>query len=200
MLYGGRTLAQIGIRALACQVAYLAQGGEAHWPLRVEALVGLGRLPHRSPLQGLGSADHDAIARAMTAADVTGLRQRTMAELSGGERRRVLLARALAVEADALFADEPIAALDPLHQLQVMDLLRAAASAGRGVVVVLHDLALAARFCDRLVLLAGGEVLTAGPPSDVLTDRHIAKAFGVEVVRGEREGVPYLLPWRPSGA
>jgi iron complex transport system ATP-binding protein len=121
-----------------------------------------------------------------------------MAQVSGGERMRVLLARALAVEAGVLLADEPIAALDPLHQLQVMELLRAISGEGRSVVVVLHDLALAMRFCDRLVLLAGGGVLVDGPPVQVLTDAHLARAYGVEVVRGERDGVPFLLPWAPS--
>jgi iron complex transport system ATP-binding protein len=98
-----------------------------------------------------------------------------------------------------LLADEPIAALDPLHQLQVMTLLRATAHAGRGVIVVLHDLALAARFCDRLVLLANGGILAEGAPSQVLTDTNVAQAYGIEVARGERDGVPYLLPWRQSG-
>ena len=111
---------------------------------------------------------------------------------------RVLLARALAVEAAILLADEPIAALDPLHQLQVMELLRAIAGKGRSVIVVLHDLALAMRFCDRLVLLAGGGILAEGSPAQVLTDAHVARAYGVEVIRGEREGTPFLLPWTPT--
>ena len=111
---------------------------------------------------------------------------------------RILLARALAVDAPMLLADEPIAALDPLHQLQVMELLRATARAGRGVIVVLHDLALAARFCDRLILLAQGGIQVEGVPARVLTDAHLTRAYGVEVVRGERDGIPYLLPWKPS--
>jgi iron complex transport system ATP-binding protein len=77
-------------------------------------------------------------------------------------------------------------------------LLRAIAGAGRGVIVVLHDLALAMRFCDRLVLLARGGILVEGSPAQVLTDAHLARAYGVEVVRGERDGVPFLLPWKPS--
>ena len=156
--YAGRTAAEVGPRELARQIAYLAQGGAVHWPMRVEALIALGRLPHRRTFQGLDAADRDAIAQAMIAADVVSLRGRTMAQVSGGERMRILLARALAVDAPMLLADEPIAALDPLHQLQVMELLRATARAGRGVIVVLHDLALAARFCDRLILLAQGGV------------------------------------------
>src|SRR5215468_11162445 len=163
--------------------------------MHVETLVGLGRLPHRQPMRGLNSGDRAAVERAMLACDVLAFRDRTMSEVSGGERLRVLLARALAVEADILLADEPIAALDPLHQLHVMELLHMTTREGRGVVVVLHDLALASRFCDRLVLLAGGGVLAEGQPSTVLRDEHIATAYGVEVVRGEREGVPFVLPW-----
>jgi iron complex transport system ATP-binding protein len=193
--YDGRTAGEIGTAALARRVAYLAQGGAVHWPMRVDALVALGRLPHRRPMQGLDAADHDAIERALKACDVMAFRHRTMGEVSGGERLRILLARALAVEADVLLADEPIAALDPLHQLQVMTLLRREVQQGRGVVVVLHDLALAARFCDRLVLLAGGGVLAEGPPDLVLSDAHVTAAYGVEVVRGEHDGVPFLLPW-----
>ena len=193
--YGGRSAADVGSRELAQRVAYLAQAGTVHWPMRVESLVALGRLPHRRPMQGLDAADRAAIERAMAACDIMPFRSRTMGEVSGGERLRILLARALAVEADILQADEPIAALDPLHHLQVMELLRMTARQGRGVVVVLHDLALAARFCDRLVLLAGGGVLAEGQPSVVLCDEHIATAYGVEVVRGERDGVPFVLPW-----
>src|SRR5262249_55751347 len=193
--WGGRAHADLGSRELSQRVAYLAQAGSVHWPMRVESVVALGRLPHRRPMQGLDAADRAAIERAMVACDVVPFRARTMSEVSGGERLRILLARALAVEADILLADEPIAALDPLHQLQVMELLRMTARQGRGVVVVLHDLALAARFCDRLVLLAGGGVVGEGEPSVVLCDEHIATAYGVEVVRGERDGVPFVLPW-----
>jgi iron complex transport system ATP-binding protein len=196
--YAGRSAAEIGARRLSQQVAYLAQGANVHWPMQVETLVGLGRLPHRRPMQGLSASDRTAIERAMAACDVSAFRSRTMSEVSGGERLRILLARALAVEAGMLLADEPIAALDPLHQLQVMELLRGTARKGRGVVVVLHDLALAARYCDRLILLAGGGILTEGKPGDVLTDAHIAAAYGVEVARGQKDGVPYLLPWLPS--
>src|SRR5205814_2597601 len=130
-------------------------------------LIALGRLPHRAPFRGPTVADRAAIARAMQAADVVHLRARTMAQVSGGERMRILLARALAVEAATLLADEPIAALDPLHQLQVMTLLRTTAHQGRGVIVVLHDLALAARFRDRLVLLADRGTLAEGAPMPV---------------------------------
>jgi iron complex transport system ATP-binding protein len=196
--YAGQSAAEIGARRLSQEIAYLAQGANVQWPMQVETLVGLGRLPHRRPMQGLSAGDRAAIERAMAACDVSAFRNRTVGELSGGERLRILLARALAVEAAMLLADEPIAALDPLHQLQVMELLRGTARQGRGVVVVLHDLALAARYCDRLVLLSRGGIQAEGKPGDVLTDSHIAAAYGVEVVHGQKDGVPYLLPWLPS--
>jgi iron complex transport system ATP-binding protein len=196
--YSGKSASEVGAAELSRQIAYLSQSGEVHWPMRVEALVALGRLPHRNRFQKSVETDRAAIERAMLAADVAALRERTMNQISGGERMRVLLARALAVEAPMLLADEPVAALDPLHQLQVMALLRKKAASGDGVVVVLHDLALAARFCDRLVLLDGGKVLAAGDPAAVLTDANLATAFGVDVVRGEHEGAAFVLPWTPS--
>jgi iron complex transport system ATP-binding protein len=190
----GRDLAAVGERELAKKIAYLAQGGDVHWSMRVEALVGLGRLPHRRAFRDRARSDTAAIERAMNAADIMQLRDRTMAHLSGGERVRVLLARALAVEAALLLADEPVAALDPLHQLRVMELLRDAARGGTGVIVVLHDLSLAARFCYRLVLIAGGEIVAEGRPADVLTPANLARAYGVDIVCGVSEGLPFYLP------
>ena len=198
VLYSGKSAAEFGAGKLARHIAYLAQGGDVHWPMRTDALVALGRLPHREAFGRSVVSDAQAVERAMAAADVVHLRARTMRQVSGGERMRILLARALAVEGDLLLADEPTAALDPLHQLQVMALLKATAQNGRGVVVVLHDLALAMRFCDRLVLLAEGSVLAEGTPSRVLTDEHLERAYGVKVARGEHDGVPFLLPWETS--
>jgi iron complex transport system ATP-binding protein len=189
-----RGLDQIGERELAKSIAYLAQGGDAHWPMRVEALVALGRLPHRRAFRDHGPSDRAAIERAMKAADVVAFRDRPLTQLSGGERMRVLLARALAVEASLLLADEPVAALDPLHQLRVMQLLHDAARRGTGVVVVLHDLSLAARFCDRLVLIADGGVVAEGRPADVLTPDYLVRAYGVDMVSGTSQGLPFYLP------
>ncbi|NUB25005.1 ABC transporter ATP-binding protein [Azospirillum brasilense] len=193
--FDGRTAAQTGRRALARAIAYLPQSGPVHWPLRAEALVMLGRLPHRGPLGGIAAADRAAVERALATADATHLRDRIVGTLSGGERMRVLLARALATEAPVLLADEPVAALDPGHQLACMALLRDAARRGSGVVAVLHDLTLATRFCDRLILLAGGGVLADGPPDRVLTDAHLRASYGIAVHRGEAGGEPFLLPW-----
>jgi iron complex transport system ATP-binding protein len=196
----GRDVKDIGERQLAKTIAYLAQGGDVHWPMRVEALVALGRLPHRQPFRRPDPSDDAAIEHALLVADVAGLRHRTMAHLSGGERMRVLLARALAVQAPLLLADEPVAALDLLHQLNTMELLQAAAGAGTGVVAVLHDLSLAARFCKRLVLIARGGVVAQGEPSQVLTRDNLAQAYGVEIVCGESADIPYFLPRTAAGS
>jgi len=194
--YDGRNKNELGRSALARRLSFLAQDGGAHWPLRVDHLVALGRLPHRRPLAGLSERDRAAIERALIAAEIAHLRLRTFGTLSGGERMRALIARALAVEAETLLADEPIAALDPLHQLRIMQLLSSTAREGACVVVVLHDLALATRFCDRLVLLSAGGTLLDGAPS-MLSDDLIRQAYNVAAIRGEHCGQPFVLPWAP---
>lgn len=197
VLYEGRTAPAFGRRELVRQIAFLAQGGTVHWQMQVEALVALGRLPHRRPFADQTAADREAVARAMAASDVVQYGGRTVETLSGGERMRVLLARALAVEAAMLLADEPLAALDPLHQLEVMTLLRASVTPRAGVVVILHDLTLAGRFCDRLVLIDKGRIIADGPPETVLSDTNIAEVFGVTTARSHQAGQGFVLPWQP---
>lgn len=197
VLYDGTPARALGRKALARHVAFLAQGGAVHWQMRAGAVVALGRLPHRKPFSDGSQADRDAVARAMAATDTAVFSERSLDSLSGGERMRVLLARALAVEAPILLADEPLAGLDPLHQLEAMALFKRTARRGAGVVVVLHDLTLAGRFCDRLVLLDHGRVLADGAPGDVLADGPLGRAFGIEVTRGRRDGQDFVLPWQP---
>jgi iron complex transport system ATP-binding protein len=184
--------------ALAKRLSFLAQDGQSLWPLRVDHLVGLGRLPHRRPFAGPSHADRAAIERAIAAAEIAPLRSRVVDTLSGGERMRVLFARALAVEAETLLADEPIAALDALHQLRILELLRSEARNGAGVVVVLHDLALATRFCDRLILLDEGRKVLDGPP-EALTDDLIGQVYAVSTLRDVHEEQPFVMPWAPAG-
>ena len=164
---------------LARRVAYLPQGQTLHWPLTVERLVELGRLPHLAPMSRIGDADGAAIERAIERADIAALRDRVATELSGGERARVLLARALAVEAPALIADEPLASLDPGHQIDVMELLRAEARGGAAVIAVLHDLTMAARYCDRLLLIDRGTLVAEGTPGEVLTPANLEAVYGI---------------------
>ncbi|MDA5193922.1 ABC transporter ATP-binding protein [Govanella unica] len=182
VLLGGVDIRSQAAAERARQMAYLPQGGVVHWPVDVETLVTLGRHPHRTSLGRLTAEDRAAIKRAMAETDVLHLRDRPVTQLSGGERMRALLARALATEARVLLADEPVAALDPLHVLSVMTLFERLAAEGRTVVVVLHDLALAARFCRHLVLLDNGRVAASGKPADVLTPKHLAAVYGVRLV------------------
>lgn len=192
-----RDTARIGRAALARAMAYLPQGQTLHWPVSVERLVGLGRLPHLGPVSRISEKDTAAIERAMARADVLGLRTRAATELSGGERARVLLARALAVEAPVLIADEPLASLDPGHQIDVMNLLVAEARAGALVIAVLHDLTMAARYCDRLVLLDRGSLVADGGPGDVLTQDNLRDVYGVEAIIKTETGRPAVTTlWR----
>ena len=187
-------VAGIARRRLARRVAYLPQGQALHWPISVARLVALGRLPWHAALGGDGTADAAAVADAMARADVTHLADRPALHLSGGERARALLARALAVGAPALIADEPLAALDPGHQFDVMDVLRAEASAGALVLVLMHDLALAARYCDRILLLAGGRLIDDGPPDRVLTAERLHAVYGIDARVERHQGTLIVTP------
>lgn len=193
----GRDLGAWPRNDLGRHIAYLPQDRTVHWPLAVRAVVALGRLPHRAFAAHETARDHAAIEAAMAAADVTHLGARIVGELSGGERARVLMARALAQEPRLLIADEPTAGLDPGHQLALFERLTALAAKGLGVVVALHDLSAAARYCQAVVLMKEGRILAAGPPEDVLTEAPLATAYGVRIATHRLEGVPVLLPIAP---
>ncbi|HEY7610748.1 MAG TPA: ABC transporter ATP-binding protein [Alphaproteobacteria bacterium] len=191
-----RPLAAIGRRDRARRLGYLPQDGTIHWALPVEEVVLMGRLPHLGAWDRAGAPDRAIAAAAMAALDIADLAARPATRLSGGEKARVLLARALAGAPEILLADEPVAGLDPFHRLEVMEHLAGLAATGTGVVVVLHDLALAARFCRRLVLLDRGRVAAEGAPAAVLTQERLAAIYRIEALRGRHEGADYVLPWR----
>ena len=192
----GKSLYEMDRRARAKRIGYLEQSGTSAWPISARDLVALGRLPHRPWPSRLDQHDHAAIERALAATDAVAFADRAVDTLSSGERARVLLARVLAGEPSVLLADEPAASLDPAHQLRVMSLLRTVAAKGMLVVVVLHDLSLAARFCDRLALLAEGALLIEGAPQEVLVDRYLAQGFGIVAIDGVHENQRFVLPWR----
>lgn len=179
-------------RQRAKAIGYLPQQAMAHWPLHVERLVTLGRLPHHQSWQRLQDSDHHAIQTAMQQAEVTHLAHRTVTSLSGGERLRVMLARVFAGEPQIILADEPIASLDPYHQLHTMELLREHCQRGGSAVIVLHDLALAARFCDQLFLLHQGRLISQGAVANVLTETHLAHAYGIRTRLHEQAGALQL--------
>ncbi len=190
-----RVLADWPRRDLARIIAYLPQGSPCSWPMEVRRIVALGRLPHLSPWCRPAASDEAAIEDALAAADVLHLAQRNVLTLSGGERARVMLARALAVSPRVLLADEPVAGLDPEHQLRVMALLREQAAEGVAVTVTLHDLTLAARFCDRLMALDRGQIAAEGSPEVVLTPSFLASVFAVRAEYGHHGGQSFVIPW-----
>jgi len=191
-----RPLTALGRRDRARRLGYLPQDGTIHWALPVAEVVLMGRLPHLGAWDRASDADRAIAASAMSALDIADLAERPATRLSGGEKARVLLARALAGAPEILLADEPVAGLDPYHRLEVMEHLAGLAETGTGVVVVLHDLALAARFCRRLVLLDKGRIAAEGSPAEVLTQERLAAVYRIEAVRGSHDGSDYVLPWR----
>ncbi len=198
----GQPLAGYSPAARAKRIAYLPQSGTVAWPLRVREVVALGRLPQsadrwRSPLHHPTPQDQTAIAKALADAACTHLAERPYPSLSGGEKARVLLARALATDAPLVLADEPVAALDPAHQVRILSVLQAQARSGRTIIVVLHDLSHAARFCDHLVLLNGGRIALAGPRLEVLASPLLETSFGTRFHRNFSGPVPVLVPTHP---
>lgn len=194
--FDGTPFASMTLRERARALAYLPQGHEFHWPMRVDAIVALGREPHADPFSRKTDADRSAIARAMAATSVEPFADRLITTLSGGECARVAIARALATEAPVLIADEPTASLDERHRLIVMELLRNVARQGAAVVAIIHNLALAMRFADKVVLMNEGRIVASGTPQDALTPKRIADVFGVSVNRIETPDGPVLVPSR----
>lgn len=172
----GTALAVMPPRQRAQAIGYLPQSAELAWDLAVETLVGLGRLPWNAG----PAADAVAIEAAITAMELEDLRRRPTSQLSGGERARALLGRVLAGEPRWLLADEPLANLDLAHQQTLLAHFRQLASAGLGVVLVLHDLAQAMNHAGRVVVLEGGKVAADGPPETALDEAVIARVWGVK--------------------
>ena len=193
----GRAITAMRRDDRARTIGYLPQSGDVAWNMPARDVVALGRLPHRAGV----AEDIAAVLSAMAATDTEQFAERRVGELSGGERARVLLARVLAGEPQWLLADEPLASLDPAHQLDLLDRLRGQAARGVGVVVVLHDLVQAARVADEIVMLRDGRVFASGPPAEVLTQRHLRDAFGVDVLLfPDAEGRMLPVPADRSGS
>jgi iron complex transport system ATP-binding protein len=193
---GGDALPSLSLRERARRFAYLPQGHIVHWPLPAQDIVALGRYPHGAtdPAR-LTPGDSEAVLRAMQATDVMEFAARRVTELSGGERSRVALARVLAVEAPVILADEPTSSLDPRHQIDVMKTLRIAADRGTLVIVVTHDLGLAARFADTVLVLSGGRLVSQGAPGEALSEQVMARVFRISAFRAEFQREAVIVPW-----
>jgi iron complex transport system ATP-binding protein len=193
---GGDALSSLSLPERARRFAYLPQGHLVHWPLPARDIVALGRYPHGAtdPAR-LTPRDAEAVLRAMRATDVVELRARRVTELSGGERSRVALARVFAVEAPVILADEPTSSLDPRHQIEVMKTLRAAADQGTLVIVVTHDLMLAARFADIVLVLSDGRLVSQGAPAEALSEQVMGDVFRISAFRAEYKREAVIVPW-----
>ncbi len=181
---GARRLDGIDMETLspirrARKLSYLPQARPLYWSMPARAIVALGRFAWGNPLTE-DARDHIAVDQALTLCGASHLAERSASELSGGELARIHLARALAGQTPLLLADEPAAALDPAHQLSVMQLLRAMAEDGKTVIAALHDLALAARYCTRIVVLHEGCIAADDAPASALTDNILQHVFKVK--------------------
>jgi iron complex transport system ATP-binding protein len=180
ILLGDESVSTLSRRQLAQGIALVPQDMHVPFPFRVGELVLMGRAPHQ-PMVGLESeSDVELAMNALARLGIEHLADRSITTLSGGERQLVLFARALVQDPDVLLLDEPTAFLDLRHRVEVLREIRAFARSGRSALIVSHDLSLAARSCDRIVLLAPGRVAAVGRPADVLTQDNLRMAFGIE--------------------
>ncbi|WP_276278691.1 heme ABC transporter ATP-binding protein [Haloarcula regularis] len=201
----GNPLPDRSAKAVSRLVASTPQATTLSFDFTVETVVEMGRTPHLGRFERLGPADREAVAAAMDRTDVTRFADRQFTSLSGGERQRVLLARALAQETPVLVLDEPTASLDINHAVRTLELVSALVADGKTAVAAIHDLNLAARYCDELLLLADGNVRAAGDPASVLTRETLGDAFDAETLVTTQPGTdaPLVTPLAerdPAGA
>lgn len=197
VILDGRPLDSWSRRALAETIGALPQREEPAFPLTIEEAVLMGRWSRLGPVAAAGPADRAAIADALARCDLAGFERRGIDTLSGGEWQRARLARALVASPRLLLLDEPTAALDMGHEMELFELLRSLVRDGLGVLVITHDLNLAARYAGRMVLMHHGRVVASGTPSEVLREELLSETFGwpVAVTRWP-DGAPQVLPLR----
>ena len=189
---GDLELSKTPLNVRARTSSYLAQNGQIHWDLPVWDVVALGRMPYGAPGTQVSAQDVAIIDRIITECCLEHVVHRSVRDLSGGERARVLFARALAVQAPVFLADEPIASLDPAHQISIMRHLKAVAEQGQIVIAVLHDLSLALRFADRILAIQHGRLMADMPPMELLNSDILERLFGVRFVHSLAHGQPLI--------
>ena len=196
ILFEGRSLLEMGVRERAQKIAYVPQSTSFTYPLSVLEIVEMGRHPYLGRFQPFSFEDHSICERALKLCDALEFKDRSYDELSGGERQRVLLASALAQTPRVLLLDEPTLSLDLSHQVLLFEIIRKLhREEGLTVVVATHELNLAGRFLNRLVLMKGGKVMAEGSPKKVLTPANIKKVLDVEVDQlGHKGGLRYFVP------
>ncbi len=190
----GQPLRSLSSPKRARLLAYLPQNRNLHWPLVVEDVVMLGRHPYRSGFAAPSAKDIACVRNAMAQMDIEAFASRPFRMLSGGEQARVLIARALAQQTNLLLADEPLAGLDPAHQISLMQCFQRIVREGRTVILSLHELTLAARWCDRLLLLQKGILTKDGVPGTVLEADALKSAFGVGGYISVHSNKPLIVP------
>ncbi|WP_065570754.1 ABC transporter ATP-binding protein [Microbacterium oleivorans] len=197
VLLDGKDIHRMPTKHIARDLGLLPQSPIAPEGIAVSDLVSRGRTPHHGPLARWTSADDQAVAEALEATDIVAIADRPVDELSGGQRQRVWIAMALAQQTDVLLLDEPTTFLDVSHQIDVLDLLTDLnRSRGTTIVMVLHDLNLAARYADHLVAMSAGRIFASGKPGTVLTADTVREVFGLEsrVIPDPLTGRPLVLP------
>ena len=188
----GRPILSMTPRERARRIAYLPPDSRAAWPMTGFRIAALGRAPFLKPLRDLGEADRDIVRDALFRARALHLEHRPFNELSSGEKARILIARALATQADVLILDEPTAALDPRWRIGIMDVLRAEAQRGATLLFAAHDLDLVAAYADRVLLIYEGAIVADGPPESALSEANLSSWFEVEAPGGVKAS-----GWRP---
>jgi iron complex transport system ATP-binding protein len=199
VLVDGRPVGQWPRRLLARTVGVVAQQEEALFPLRVADAVMMGRYAHLGALSSPGPRDRAAVQRALERCDISDLADRPVDSLSGGEWKRVRVARALAQEPQALVLDEPTASLDIRHEMQLFELVRELVEGGLAGLVITHHLNLAARFAHRIILLSRGELVAEGAPAEVLNRETLTRTFEWPLaITSWLDGSPQVVPLRSS--
>ncbi|MCO4319452.1 ATP-binding cassette domain-containing protein [Phyllobacterium sp. 21LDTY02-6] len=193
VIFEGQPIDDWGARAFARKVAYLPQYTPQAEGMLVRELVALGRYPWHGALGRFSKLDREKVEEAIDLTDIRGFADRLVDTLSGGERQRVWLAMLVAQDAEWLLLDEPISALDVAHQVEILSLVhRLSQQKGLGVVVVLHDVNMAARYCDEIIALHSGKMIARGTPDEIMTPESLAAIYGInmDVIKHPSTGVP----------